>query len=413
MFRLVSFAALVGTLPPLIRANPYRETLTSVVKNVNAVAWKVTSEKITPDCPTTWSIRKVALHGGKQEGVELIVLDNGMLQIAICPTRGMGLQWVKMGDIRLGWDSPVKEVVNPTHINLSARGGLGWLDGFNEWMCRCGLESNGHPGTDKFINNVGDEATMDLTLHGKIANLPAQEVEVVIDREAPYRIRIRGLVHERMFMGPKLALQTELSTEPGSSTFRITDEITNLGAAEQEFQILYHTNFGKPLLEAGATFLAPIDRITPFNENAAKGMKTYAEYAGPKAGFIEQVYCIVPRADKDGRTLVLLQNKKKDRGASLSFAVKELPYLTQWKNTAAEEDGYVTGLEPGTGFPFNRRIERKFGRVPKLAARASRSFSIDYAIHPGEADVKTIADRITAIQGDHKAIIDEKPVKID
>lgn len=73
----------------------------------------------------------------------------------------------------------------------------------------------------------------------------------------------------------------------------------------------------------------------------------------------------------------------------------------------------MTGLEPGTGFPYNRRIERKFGRVPKLAPHASRSFSIDYAIHSGETDVKTIADRISAIQGDHKATIDEKPVKTD
>src|SRR2546425_6787171 len=93
---------------------------------------------------------------------------------------------------------------HPKLINLQARGGLGWLDGFNEWMCRCGLENNGHPGTDRFINNVGDEATMELTLHGKIANLPAQEVEVLVDREAPYRIRLRGRVDERMFYGPKL-----------------------------------------------------------------------------------------------------------------------------------------------------------------------------------------------------------------
>jgi hypothetical protein len=30
----------------------------------------------------------------------------------------MGLLRAQMGDIRLGWDSPVKEVVNPAYINL-------------------------------------------------------------------------------------------------------------------------------------------------------------------------------------------------------------------------------------------------------------------------------------------------------
>ena len=86
----------------------------------------------------------------------------------------------------MGWDSPVKETVDPRFINLSSRGGLGWLEGFNEFVCRCGLEWRGHPGTDKFINNVGDEATMELTLHGRVANLPASADKALI----------MGLVHE-------------------------------------------------------------------------------------------------------------------------------------------------------------------------------------------------------------------------
>ncbi len=81
---------------------------------------------------------------------------------------------------------------------------------------RCGLEFAGHPGKDNFINNLGDGAEMDLTLHGKIANIPSSHVEVVIDREPPHRIRIRGRVDERMFYGPKLELWTEISTEPGT-----------------------------------------------------------------------------------------------------------------------------------------------------------------------------------------------------
>jgi Domain of unknown function (DUF4432) len=80
------------------------------------------------------------LHGGKQDGVDLIVVDNGRMTITLVPTRGMGILRVVMGDLRLGWDSPVREVVHPKYINLEARGGLGWLEGFNEWLARCGLE---------------------------------------------------------------------------------------------------------------------------------------------------------------------------------------------------------------------------------------------------------------------------------
>jgi len=110
---------------------------------------------------------------------------------------------------------------------------------------------------------VQKTAEMELTLHGKIANLPAQEVQVVVDREAPYTIRIRGRVDERMFYGPKFSLQTELALDPGATTFRITDVITNHGAQEQEFEMLYHTNFGPPLLGQGSRHCGPVQQVKP------------------------------------------------------------------------------------------------------------------------------------------------------
>ena len=59
----------------------------------------------------------------------------------------------------------------------------------------------------------------------------------------------------------------------------------------------------------------------------------------------------------------MLQNRARNKAVSMSYPIAELAYVALWKNTNAESDGYVTGLEPGTGFPNNRRIERKFGRV--------------------------------------------------
>lgn len=389
-------------------AEPFHKRLISARDGVRVDSLTISGRDVTPQAPG-WSVHKVTLHGGKQEGVDVIFVDNGKLQFTVVPTRGMSVLSVTSGDVRLGWDSPVKEVVHPQHINLHSRGGLGWLEGFNEWLVRCGLESNGHPGTDKFINNVGDEATMELTLHGKIANIPASEVEVVVDAAPPHRIRVRGRVDERMFYGPKLELQTEISTEPGSNSFRVADVVTNRGGDTQEFELLYHSNYGRPLLEEGATFLAAAERVTPFNVHAAKSIADYAIYAGPKLGFVEQVYCIRPLADKDGRTLIALQNKARDRAVSMSFAVKELPFVTLWKNTNAEGEGYVTGLEPGTNFPNNRRIERKLGRVPKLAPGASHSVTIDFAIHSGVEETKRLADQIAAIQGTAKPTLDPAP----
>ena len=352
---------------------------------------------------------KLTLRGGKQEGVDLLVVDNGKLRITVIPTRGMGVLKVEMDDVRLGWDSPVKEVVHPQFINLPTRGGLGWLEGFNEWMVRCGLENCGGPGRDEFITNTGAKAEMDLHLHGKVANIPASEVEVVVDRRPPYRICIRGRVEERMFYGPKLELWTELSTEPGAASFRIDDVVTNRGANPQEFQLLYHVNFGPPLLEAGARLVGTIKQVTPFNDTAAKGVARYSEYAGPTPGFVEQVFCLHPWADERDQATLMLQNAAADRAASMRFAVDQLPYVSLWKCTASLEEGYVTGIEPATGFPNNRRIERQLGRVPKLSAGESRRFTIDYAVHVGKTEVARVAGQIARVQAGRKIQVDSRP----
>src|SRR4029079_3831916 len=95
-----------------------------------------------------------------------------------------------------------------------------------------------------------------------------------------------------------------------------------------EFQILYHVNYGPPLLGAGAHFSAPLRRVTPFNAHAAKDVATYADYAGPVRGFVEQVYNLHPFADGDGRSMVMLSNAAGDRSVSMGFAVAALPYRT-------------------------------------------------------------------------------------
>jgi hypothetical protein len=55
-----------------------------------------------------WSIHKYTLRGGKQEGVDVIAVNNGKLRFSVVPTRGMNVLRVEAGDLQLGWDSPVK-----------------------------------------------------------------------------------------------------------------------------------------------------------------------------------------------------------------------------------------------------------------------------------------------------------------
>lgn len=398
----------------MAQTNSFQQTITSVQRNVRLDTWQITNRAFKD--ANNWSVTKYILHGGKQEGVDVIVVNNGKLSFTVIPTRGMSVLNVAMGDITLGWNSPVKEVVHPKLINLQERGGLGWLEGFNEWMVRCGVEWAGHPGKDKFINNTGDEAEMDLTLHGKIGNIPASEVEVVIDRpnnNAPHRIRIRGRVDERMFYGPKLELWTEISTEVGSNTFRIEDSLKNYSIYEQEFQIIYHANYGPPLLEQGSRFVAAINEIRPFNAHAAKSLNSFAEYVAPTKGFVEQVYGIIPLADANNKTTAMLHNAAGDKAVTMTYDVTQLPYFSLWKNTTALEEGYVTGLEPGTGFPPNRSIERKAGRVPKLKPNEARQFAIEVAILAGKEQVNRGKSLITSLQAKQAPKLNPELIKAE
>ncbi|MHC1769061.1 MAG: aldose 1-epimerase family protein [Verrucomicrobiia bacterium] len=376
---------------------PFRQVLTSVERNIDLADWSIDSRALRLE-GRKFEIRKRRLHGGRQEGVDLITIDNGRLAVTVIPTRGMGILKVESPALRLGWNSPVRQVVHPQFVNLQSRGGLGWLEGFNEWLVRCGLESAGAPGKDQFITNTGDQAEMDLTLHGKIANIPASEVEVVIERVPPFAIRLRGKVDEAMFYGPKLELWTELVIEPGAMRFQVQDTVTNRGGADQEFELIYHINFGEPLVQAGAAFAGAAKRVTPINAHAAKDVAQHASYSGPIPGFVEQVYCMEPLADAQGRTTVLLRNAAGDRAASLAYAVHQLPCFTLWKSTNVAEEGYVTGLEPGTSFPNNRRVEREAGRVPKLTPGESRRFVIDVALHTTREEVAGASQQVERLR---------------
>ena len=210
-----------------------------------------------------WSIRKRMLRGGVSDRVDVVELNNGAFAISILPTRGMGLWRGQYRGIDVGWNSPVKQPVNPCYVNQSDRNGLGWLAGFNELMCRCGLSSNGIPGLDVITDNTGHKTEAPLTLHGKIANTPAHRVEVAINTDGDGLLSVSGIVDEAMMFGTGLRLKTTCETAPSSNRLTIRDEVVNVSARPMEMQLLYHTNFGKPFLEAGSQLVLPFREVAP------------------------------------------------------------------------------------------------------------------------------------------------------
>ncbi len=338
----------------------YSKILVDVDANLSVKEWKLTPLDAGDNSgKAAWSVVKRTLSGGRQEGVDIIEVDNGAMKFTVVPTRGFNIWTAHAGDLRLGWDSPVKEIVHPKFVSLSERGGLGWLNGFGEWISRCGLESMGAPCKD---------GNLVLTLHGRINYIPASHVEVCFEPTPTPRIVLRGIVDESLMFGPQLRLAAEISTEIGAHSLTLDDAVTNLADVPQELESLYHINFGAPLLGSGAEFVAPVRKVFPRDSRAALGdMAGWNSYTGPHAsGYTEQVYLMELFADRSEMTETLLKSADGNRGALVSFSVHELPFMTLWKNEAPSKTGYVTGLEPGTSYPNPRPIERAAGRVPKL-----------------------------------------------
>lgn len=394
---------LLTSLALLVSAQVSAQTwvLTNAEKGTDKGDWSISSQKLNLQGPA-FSIEQKVLHGGKQEGSKIITLtsENG-LTIVLSPTRGMSLLHAQGFGVRLGWDSPVKEVVNPAFINLESRNGLGWLEGFNEMMVRCGYEWTGHPTT----------ADGQLyTLHGKAGNTPASRVEVEVSESAPYEIRIRGLIKESTFKKADLQTMTELRYVPGSNSFSLHDVLTNHADYPHDYQIIYHSNFGKPVLEDGARFIAPLANVSPFNDYAKGGMKTWNTYSAPTKGFDEMVFNLTPLADANQQTVAAVVNKAGDKGAAIGFNVSQLPVLTMWKNTDTEKQGYVTGIEPGTSYAYPVTIEREQKRVKQLAPGASTQFDLTYTLLHSSEQVAEVEKQIAAIQGDKSTQTSDTPI---
>jgi hypothetical protein len=117
---------------------------------------------------------------------------------------------------------------------------------------------------------------------------------------------------------------------------------------------VYHSNFGPPLLDPDACFSAPVQQVSPFNDKAAAELDSWQTYKPPTRDYDETVFNVVPYADDHGDTLAVLHNSGGDLGVSLGFNIQQLPVFSLWKNTDTLGQGYVTGLEPGTSFAYNR-----------------------------------------------------------
>ncbi len=321
-------------------------------------------------------------------GIETSILDNGL-------GRGTRIAWINTGtglrykvvidramDIAdafynqhsLSWLSHAG-VVPPDRFSDK---GIDWIRNFGGGLlATCGLSHVGGPEKDEH----GERG-----LHGLISNTSAEIISIVQPDPVAGKIdmSITGIIKQTQVFGPILELRRTISGTLGKATIRIKDEVVNRGNTEAPHMLLYHFNFGWPLVDEGTDLIWQGAWQSPFPDSEKKIFKegkNFRQVSPPldaHAGTGEDVAFIDMEADGAGNCVCGLHNQRLELAVALRFQKKQLPWLSNWQHWGKGE--YVTGLEPGTHPPIGQAKAREQNELILLAPGESRSYEVELEV---------------------------------
>ena len=307
------------------------------------------------------------------------------IEMTVVTDRGMDISSLTYKNIPISWRSVTRET-SPAFYESK---GLEWLRTFfGGLLTTCGLTYFGPPAIDD-----GEE----LGLHGRISNLPASNVLADGKWENDnYIMWIQGKIREVKALGEKLELSRKISTFMDKPVLIIEDTVENIGFKDYPLMILYHMNFGFPLLDSTTKVILPKATTIPRDEEAKKGIKNFKEFSEPVDNFDEQVFLHNIEADKEGNCNVALVNSEFNNGEGIGISIKfnknNLPYLIQWKQVSSGE--YVCGLEPANSLLGGRDVEKKNKNVRFIKPGEKINFKIEINILGSKKEIENYIKNI-------------------
>lgn len=338
------------------------------------------------DCEFGW--RDKVINSAQVGGIETSVLDNGL-------GKGNRIAWVNTGSglrykvvIDRGLDIAEAfynqhSLVWLSHIGQSrprpdANRGLEWLYGFGGGLlATCGLSHTGGPETDEY----GERG-----LHGRYSNIPATLESVVGPdlRKGKFEMSITGVVKESKVFGPNLELRRTISSTIGEPVIKIRDVVTNVGNTPAPHMILYHCNYGWPLVDEGTEIVWKGKWVTAgrqMDREIFNKSRNFHKCPGPLESHRssgEAVAFIDVKADKQGWCNVGLYNRRLGVAVAMKYKKRQLPWLTNWQHWGFDE--YVTGLEPGTNPPIGQSKARERKELIYIKPGKSRSYDLEISV---------------------------------
>ena len=321
-------------------------------------------------------------------GIETSILDNGAgkgtriawintgagLRFKVVLDRAMDIAEAQYNQYNLSWISRLG-VTKPQPL---ANKGIDWLNSFGGGLLvTCGLTHVGGPEEDEFGSRG---------LHDEISNCAAEIIQIkqpdIIngDRE----MFITGIIKQGHPLGQQIELKRSIRCYLGDPTLYISDEVQNVGNIITPHMILYHFNFGWPLIDADTELLWKGDWTPRESGDANKifkegvNFKICQEPREDHSGGGEEAVMINPPADENGLAHCGIHNEKLGFAVKLSFLKEQLPSLTNWQHWGQGE--YVTGLEPGTNPPLGQKLMRERNELIFLKPKEKKTYDLTLSI---------------------------------
>jgi hypothetical protein len=317
-------------------------------------------------------VRRQQWTEGPEAGVEHIQVRTGAgLAYTVLPSRGLDIGLAEFAGVPLCWLSANGEV-HPAFFDAA---GVEWLrTAVGGLLMTCGLTQVGAP--------CEDEGRA-WGLHGRVHHLPARQVAAEsawVGDEV--ELRVSGVVEETAIFGEHLRLTREIRSLLGENRIAIRDQVENVGFAPTPHMLLYHFNFGFPLLDTKTQVEFPSVRVTPREESTP--LAGYDRWEAPQADYAERVYYHELPADVEQVTVTLrnprfpLPGRERPLTVRLSWSTRYLNRLVEWKMPGAGV--HVLGIEPANCHVGGRAVERQLGTLQYLQPGESRTYELSLEV---------------------------------
>ena len=301
-------------------------------------------------------LRPLHYEDGRREGLKAIEVKNGALRFVVLVGKCLDI-----GD--LSWQGENFSFLAP--CGLQGREGFDYDSTQSQRSVMCGMLFTCGP------DNVGPSQISGEPLHGHFRSTPAVHVGTdIFWQDGKCIMEVRGEMRQGVLFEENLVLRRQIRTVLGESSLEICDVLINEGFRTEKCMMLYHCNAGYPLLDAKTEIRIPSDSVIPRDAMAQKGIERWNVMDPPESEAPEQVFY----HKVSGKVTASVYNPQTGRKLSLVFSTNELPYLTEWKSTAA--GNYALGLEAGTCLVEGRETEGRAGRLFNLAPGESRNFHL-------------------------------------